>query len=73
MGQRLITILSFFGSLFKHKTLTQIEQKCGYRFKNKSYLDQAFSHRSISTKPRENYERLEFYCPKQELPIHEAP
>ena len=60
MGQRLITILSFFGSLFKHKTLTQIEQKCGYRFKNKSYLDQAFSHRSISTKPRENYERLEF-------------
>lgn len=60
MGQRLIAILSFFGSLFKHKTLTQIEQKCGYRFKNKSYLDQAFSHRSISTKPRENYERLEF-------------
>ena len=60
MRQRLITILSFFGSLFKHKTLTQIEQKCGYRFKNKSYLDQAFSHRSISTKPRENYERLEF-------------
>ncbi len=52
--------MSFFGSLFKKTSLTQIEQKCGYRFKNKSYLDQAFLHRSISTKPRENYERLEF-------------
>jgi|TARA_B100001094_G_scaffold222229_1_gene216290 ribonuclease-3 len=52
--------LSFFGSFFKKTSLTQIEQKCGYRFKNKSYLDQAFLHRSISTKPRENYERLEF-------------
>ena len=29
-------------------------------FKDKNYLDQAFSHRSVSTKPRENYERLEF-------------
>ena len=52
--------MSFFGSFFKKTSLTQIEQKCGYRFKNKSYLDQAFLHRSISTKPRENYERLEF-------------
>jgi ribonuclease-3 len=52
--------LSFFGSFFKKTSLTQIEQKCGYRFKNKSYLNQAFLHRSISTKPRENYERLEF-------------
>ena len=52
--------MSFFGSLFKKSSLTEIERKCGYRFKNKSYLDQAFSHRSISTKPRENYERLEF-------------
>ena len=60
MGQRLINPVSFFGSLFKKSSLTEIERKCGYRFKNKSYLDQAFSHRSISTKPRENYERLEF-------------
>lgn len=52
--------MSFFGSFFKKTSLTQIEQKCGYRFKNKSYLNQAFLHRSISTKPRENYERLEF-------------
>ena len=60
MGQRLIGPVSFFGSLFKKSSFTEIERKCGYRFKNKSYLDQAFSHRSISTKPRENYERLEF-------------
>ena len=60
MGQRLISPVSFFRSLFKKSSLTEIERKCGYRFKNKSYLDQAFSHRSISTKPRENYERLEF-------------
>ena len=52
--------MSFFSLFFKKTSLTQIEQKCGYRFKNKSYLDQAFLHRSISTKPRENYERLEF-------------
>ena len=60
MGQRLIGAVSFFGLLFNRNLLTPIEKKCGYRFKNKSYLDQAFSHRSISTKPRENYERLEF-------------
>jgi ribonuclease-3 len=60
MGRQLISILSFFGSLFKNNSLTQIEKKCEYRFKDRSYLDQAFSHRSISAKPRENYERLEF-------------
>lgn len=52
--------MSFFGSLFNSKTSTKIEKECGYCFKDKTYLDQAFSHRSISTKPRENYERLEF-------------
>ena len=60
MGRQLISILSFFGSFFKNNSLTKIEQKCDYRFKNRSYLDQAFSHRSISAEPRENYERLEF-------------
>jgi len=52
--------VSFFGSFFNSKTSTKIEKECGYCFKDKTYLDQAFSHRSISTKPRENYERLEF-------------
>ena len=31
-----------------------------YRFNNIEYLEQAFTHRSISSEPRENYERLEF-------------
>ena len=52
--------MSFFGSFFISKASTEIEKECGYCFKDKTYLDQAFSHRSISTKPRENYERLEF-------------
>tara|TARA_A100001388_G_scaffold193412_1_gene145768 strand:- start:1632 stop:2327 length:696 start_codon:yes stop_codon:yes gene_type:complete len=52
--------VSFFGSFFNSKASTEIEKECGYCFKDKTYLDQAFSHRSISTKPRENYERLEF-------------
>ena len=51
--------MPFFDFLFKY-SLSEIEKKCGYRFKDKNYLDQAFSHRSVSTKPRENYERLEF-------------
>ena len=51
--------MPFFDFLFKH-SLSEIEKKCGYRFKDKNYLNQAFSHRSVSTKPRENYERLEF-------------
>ena len=49
-----------FDFLFNLNPQTTIEKKCGYRFKNKTYYKQAFSHRSISTKPRENYERLEF-------------
>ena len=52
--------MSLFGSFFRLKLPSELEKKCGYRFKDRSYLDQAFSHRSISTKPRENYERLEF-------------
>lgn len=52
--------MSFFDFLFNLNPHTEIEKKCGYRFKNKTYYKQAFSHRSISTKPRENYERLEF-------------
>ena len=51
--------MPFFDFLFKY-SLSEIEKKCGYRFKDKNYLDQAFSHRSVSAKPRENYERLEF-------------
>jgi len=53
-------VFNYIKRLFKPHPLSIIEKKCNYRFKNKKYLKQAFLHRSISSKPRENYERLEF-------------
>ena len=40
--------------------LSKVEKKINYSFHNRDYLVQAFTHKSISTSPRENYERLEF-------------
>ncbi len=37
-----------------------IEKKINYIFHNKNYLNQAFTHKSLNTTPRNNYERLEF-------------
>ena len=37
-----------------------IEKKINYIFHNKDYLNQAFTHKSLNTGPRNNYERLEF-------------
>ncbi len=37
-----------------------IEKKINYIFHNKDYLNQAFTHKSLDTNPRKNYERLEF-------------
>tara|TARA_B100001123_G_scaffold438822_1_gene574422 strand:- start:602 stop:1300 length:699 start_codon:yes stop_codon:yes gene_type:complete len=53
-------VLNFLNNLFKPHPLSKVEKKCKYWFRNKKYIEQAFSHRSISSKPRENYERLEF-------------
>ena len=53
-------MFNYIKRLFKSHPLSIIEKKCNYRFRNKRYLEQAFLHRSISSKPRENYERLEF-------------
>jgi len=53
-------VFNYIKKLFKPHPLSIIEKKCNYRFRNKRYLEQAFLHRSISSKPRENYERLEF-------------
>ena len=55
-----MSVFNYIKKLFKPHPLSIIEKKCNYRFKNKKYLQQAFLHRSISSKPRENYERLEF-------------
>ncbi len=45
---------------FKSDPLYKLEKICGYHFRNRSYLKQAFTHRSITSNPRKNYERLEF-------------
>jgi len=55
-----VSVFNYIKKLFKPHPLSIIEKKCNYRFRNKRYLEQAFLHRSISSKPRENYERLEF-------------
>lgn len=48
-------------SLFRSShPLQAIENICSYHFTNRKLLAQAFTHRSLSSKPRENYERLEF-------------
>ena len=41
-------------------SLSNVEKKINYLFHNRDYLVQAFTHKSMSTSPRENYERLEF-------------
>ena len=53
-------MFNYLNKFFKPHPLFEVEKKCKYRFRNKKYLEQAFSHRSISSQPRENYERLEF-------------
>jgi len=52
-----------FDFLFKSSQsnpFAALEKICKYRFKNRQYLIQAFTHRSISSQPQQNYERLEF-------------
>ena len=53
-------MFNYLNKFFKPHPLFEVEKKCKYRFRNKKYLEQAFSHRTISSQPRENYERLEF-------------
>ena len=53
-------MFNYLNKFLKPHPLFEVEKKCKYRFINKKYLEQAFSHRSISSQPRENYERLEF-------------
>lgn len=52
-------LLSFFDKTPKSR-FTTLEKKLKYKFNNQDLLIQAFTHRSISSKPRKNYERLEF-------------
>ena len=41
-------------------SITKVETKIKYIFKDKELLRQAFTHKSINNSPRFNYERLEF-------------
>ena len=55
--------MPLFDFLFKSSQsnpFSALEKICKHRFKNRQYLIQAFTHRSISSQPRQNYERLEF-------------
>ena len=51
-------IKRYFNS--KLSNIHPIESKINYKFKNNSYLIQAFTHKSMNKSPRKNYERLEF-------------
>jgi ribonuclease-3 len=42
------------------ESVSSIEKKINYIFHNKDYIRQAFTHKSLDTSPRKNYERLEF-------------
>ena len=55
--------MPLFDFLFKSSQsnpLAALEKIYKHRFKNRQYLIQALTHRSISNQPRQNYERLEF-------------
>ncbi len=59
----LVSIISFIKSLLFPAYITRFSKLTkiiGYRFNKTEYLEQAFTHRSVSSEPRENYERLEF-------------
>ena len=46
--------------LDKSDSVSILEKKINYIFHNKEYLNQAFTHKSLNSEPRKNYERLEF-------------
>lgn len=46
--------------LDRTESVSLLEKKINYIFHNKDYLRQAFTHKSLDTTPRGNYERLEF-------------
>lgn len=53
-----IKLKQFF--IDRTESVTSIEKKINYIFHNKDYIRQAFTHKSLDTSPRKNYERLEF-------------
>lgn len=53
-----IKLKQFF--IDRTESVSSIEKKIDYIFHNKDYIRQAFTHKSLDTSPRKNYERLEF-------------
>ena len=53
-----VKLKQFF--LDRSNSVSPVEKKINYIFHNKDYLNQAFTHKSLNTNPRSNYERLEF-------------
>ena len=49
----------FFKNIF-YSYDSEIEKLINHNFKNKHYLSQALTHKSVSSNPGKNYERLEF-------------
>ena len=52
--------LFFFHRRNKKNRFAELEKRIHYRFEQTKYVEQAFTHRSITSLPRTNYERLEF-------------
>ena len=55
-----MSLLDLLFKSYKSDPLSKLEKICDYHFRNRTYLKQAFTHRSITSSPRNNYERLEF-------------
>jgi ribonuclease-3 len=53
-----IKLKQFF--IDRTESVSSIEKKINYVVHNKDYIKQAFTHKSLDTSPRKNYERLEF-------------
>ena len=61
-GKISMDLITAFKSILKSNTDPHpvITKTIGYQFKKPEYLEQALTHRSVTSEPRKNYERLEF-------------
>ncbi len=61
-GKISVGLISALKSVLKSTLDPQpkITKTIGYQFRKPDYLEQALTHRSVTSEPRKNYERLEF-------------
>ncbi len=55
-----MSLFSYFFRRSAPQPYETLQNQINYRFRHPEYLIQAFRHRSVDTRPRQNYERLEF-------------